>query len=323
MTTAPHGALARGRSRARGSSLARAEDRTGKAMVSPTVLVVIGVVILPFLISVVYAFQEFRLIDIGPLGTGETTWTLDNFRQVLANERYRDSLVTTIVFATATTVGSITVGTAVAMSLRRQFPGRGLVRALVLVPYVLPVVAAAMIWEQMLNPQYGVANAVGQQYLDWARPISFLTTESMEVWGLPVPVALSVVVLFDVWKTAPLAYLFVTARMQAVPKELEEAALIDGVTPSQNFRHVILPQLYGVLAILTVLRFIWSFQSFNEIYLLTGGAGGTEVLAVEVYNELNQQGDIGTASALGLVMMAFLGVLTLVYLRMSRKELAP
>jgi multiple sugar transport system permease protein len=139
---------------------------------------------------------------------------------------------------------------------------------------------------------------------------------------VPVPVALTVVILFDVWKTAPLTYLFVTARMQAMPKELEEAALIDGVTPIQNFRHVVLPQLVGVLAILTMLRFIWSFQSFNEIYLLTGGAGGTDVLAVEVYNELNTKGDIGTASALGLVMMVILTVLTALYLRMSRKELA-
>jgi multiple sugar transport system permease protein len=291
-------------------------------MVSPTVLVVLGVVILPFAVSVLYAFQDFRLIDIGPLGSGETTWTLDNFRQVLANERYRDTFLTTIVFAAACTVGSIAVGTAVALALRNPFPGRGLVRGLVLVPYVLPIVAAAMIWEQMLNAQYGVVNAIGMQYLDWARPISFLTTESLEVWGVPVPVALTVVILFDVWKTAPLTYLFVTARMQAMPKELEEAALIDGVTPSQNFRHVVLPQLVGVLAILTMLRFIWSFQSFNEIYLLTGGAGGTGVLAVEVYNELNTKGDIGTASALGLVMMVILTVLTAVYLRMSRKELA-
>jgi multiple sugar transport system permease protein len=82
----------------------------------------------------------------------------------------------------------------------------------------------------------------------------------------------------------------------------------------------VLPQLYGVLAILTILRFIWSFQSFNEIYLLTGGAGGTEVLAVEVYNELNTRGDIGGAAALGLVMMAILTVLSLAYFRMSRTE---
>jgi multiple sugar transport system permease protein len=319
MTTAPP-TLARGTSRARVSPMARAEDRAGRALVTPTVLVVVAVVIVPFATSVVFAFQDLRLIDIGPLGDGDTPWTLENFRDALGSSGFRESLTTTFVYSIACTLGALVVGVAVSLALRKPFPGRGIIRGLVLVPYVLPIVAAAMIWEQFLNPQYGVVNAFGERFLGWTQPISFLTTESMEVWGIPVPVALTVVIVFEVWKTAPLAYLFITARMQAISGELEEAARIDGATPSQNFRHVVLPQLYGVLAILTVLRFIWSFQSFNEIYLLTGGAGGTEVLAVEVYNQLNTRGDIGGAAALGLVMMAILTVLTLVYFRLARKE---
>ena len=302
--------------------MARAEERTGFLLVAPTVAVVAAVVLIPLGISISYAFQDLSLIDIGPLGDGEVEWTTDNVVRAVTSSRFQQSLWTTLVYAVACTVGTIVVGTAVALALRRPFPGRGLVRALVLVPYVLPVVAAAMLWEQLLNTQYGVVNAFGERFLGWTQPISFLTTESMDVWGIPVPLALTVVVLFEVWKTAPLTYLFVTARLQAMPAELEEAAVIDGATPTQTFRHVILPQLYGVIAILGVLRFIWSFQTFNEIYLLTGGAGGTEVLAVEVYNELTTQGDIGSASALGLVMMVILTLVALVYLRISRREAA-
>ncbi|WP_049575864.1 carbohydrate ABC transporter permease [Streptomyces sp. SBT349] len=303
-------------------TLAKREDLTGRALVSPTLLVVVFVVLVPFVMSVLYAFQDVRLIDIGPLGDGETRWTLDNFREVLSSSGFWAAVRTTALFAVATTVGSVAAGLAIALALRKPFRGRGLVRGLVLIPYVLPVVAAVMIWEQLLNSQYGFVNAFGERFLGWTEPVSFLSTTSMDVAGLPVPVTLLVVVLFEIWKTAPLAYLFITARLQAVPGDLEEAALIDGAAPTQSFRHVLLPQLAGVLALLAVLRFIWSFQSFNEIYLLTGGAGGTQVLAVRVYEELTTQGDIGTASALGLVMMAALAVLLVIYVRMSRKEVS-
>ncbi len=307
---------------ARRRTLARREDLTGRALVSPTLLVVALVVLAPFVMSVLYAFQDVRLIDIGPLGDGETRWTLENFREVLSSSGFWAAMRTTVVFAVATTVGSVAAGLAIALALRKPFRGRGLVRALVLIPYVLPVVAAVMIWEQLLNSQYGFVNAFGERFLGWNEPVSFLSTTSMDVAGLPLPVTLLVVVAFEIWKTAPLAYLFITARLTAVPHDLEEAALIDGAAPSQSFRHVLLPQLAGVLALLAVLRFIWSFQSFNEIYLLTGGAGGTQVLAVRVYEELTTQGDIGTASALGLVMMAILTVLLVIYVRMSRREVA-
>lgn len=283
-------------------------------------LVILGIVILPFLVSITYAFQEMRLIDLGPLGSDETIWTLDNFRSVLTNPRYQGALWITIVYSVGCTIGTLVAGSAIALALRAPFKGRAIVRAMVLIPYVLPIVSAAMIWNQMLNTQYGVINAFGQEVLGWAKPVSFLTQTSFDVAGVPVPLALSVAILFDVWKSAPLTYLFVMARLQTIPRTLEEAAILDGATPTQRFRYVVLPEIAGVLGILTLLRFIWSFQSFNEIYLLTGGAGNTEVLAIEVYNAINTRGDLGTASALGLVLMFFLTILTVTYVWISRRE---
>lgn len=314
--------LARRHTRGRVSPLARREDWTGRALVSPTVLLIVLVVLLPFVTSVVYAFQEFQLIDIGPLGDGKTEWTLDNFRIVLTSSGFQSALWTTIVYSIGCTLGTVISGMVMSLALRRRFPGRGLIRGLVLIPYILPLVAAVTIWKQLLNSQYGFVNAIGERFLGWDEPISFLTTTSMDVWGLPIPVALTVVILFDVWKSGPLAYLFFTARLQATQGDIEEAALIDGATPLQSFRHVLLPQMYGVIAIMIILRFIWSFQSFNDIYLLSGGAGGTEVLAVSVYNELTTRGNVGGASALGLVMMVILTALTLLYLQRTRKEVA-
>lgn len=299
---------------------ARREDLQGRALVSPTVLVVLVIVVVPFLAVVAFGFLDVRLVDIPRLSFTDLDFGLDNFRTVLSSPTFWTSLRITVVYATCTTIGAIAVGMAVAIALRHPFRGRGLVRALVLVPYVLPVVAAATIWRTLLNSQYGLVNAFGVEVLGWDAPISFLSTTTQDVLGVPVPVTLLTVIAFEVWKTAPLAFLFITARLQVIPGDLEEAASIDGASIAQRFRHIVLPQLRGVVVLLVLLRFIWSFQSFNDIYLLTAGAGGTQVLAVKVYDELVTRANIGTAAAYGLVMTVILTVLLVLYVRVNRKE---
>ncbi len=143
-----------------------------------------------------------------------------------------------------------------------------------------------------------------------SKPIPFLSQESgnITLFGLSigVPTALLTVIVFESWKSFPFAFLFILARLQAAPKELEEAAAVDGATPTQIFRHIILPQLMGVIALIAVLRFIFTFNSFDEIYLLTGGGAGTEVLATQVYNFLTARADIGASAAVAMFMATVL-----------------
>lgn len=323
MTSAPvrrspsAGAITR---RPRRSEMARQEDRAGRALVTPTFLVVTVVVLVPFVATLLFAFQDLRIIDIPAMSLRDIDLTWDNFAAVIASAGFWTAMRTTVIYAVLTTIGSIGTGLVVALALRQPFRGRGIVRGLVLVPFVLPVVAAVMVWRTLLNTQYGFVNAFGQEFLGWSAPISFLATASHDVAGVSVPVTLLVVIAFEIWKSFPLAYLFIMARLLATQRDVEEAALIDGATPWQRFRHVIAPQLYGVIALLSVLRFIWSFQNFNDIYLLTGGAGGTQVVAVRVYEELATRANIGTASALGLIMTLVLAGFLIVYVRMSRTE---
>ena len=108
-----------------------------------------------------------------------------------------------------------------------------------------------------------------------------------------MPTALLVVIVFESWKSFPFAFLFILARLQAVPGDIEEAAKVDGATPTQVFRYILLPQLAGVIALIAVLRFIFTFNAFDEIYLLTGGGAGTEVLATQVYSFLTARNDVG------------------------------
>ncbi len=301
-------------------SRAQRENLNGQLLTAPSMLLIALVAIVPFLAVVVFAFSEVRLVDIPRLTPWNIDFTLDNFARAIRTPAFWDALWTTILYAGLTTIGSVGFGLGLALALRRPFRGRGLVRALLLVPYVLPIIAAVTIWRTMLNPQYGIVNAFGREVLGWSAPIDFLNTTTSDVWGVPVPVSLLVVVVFEVWKSAPLAFLFVTARLQSVPRELEEASALDGATGGQTLRHIVFPQLRTVILLLVLLRFIWSFQSFNDVYLLTEGAGGTQVMAIRVYNELITRADIGSSAAYGLLMTAILTVLLAGYVLLSRHK---
>ncbi|MDR5699234.1 carbohydrate ABC transporter permease [Agromyces aerolatus] len=306
--------------RGRALTRSRRDNRNGLLLTAPTFLVITLASLIPLVLVVVFAFSEIRLVDIPQLGTEPIDWSLDNFRRALSNPSFWQALGTTLLYASLTMVGSVGIGLVLALALRRPFRGRGVVRALLLVPYVLPIIAAVTIWQTMLNPQYGLVNAVGRQFLGWEQPVGFLNTATTEVWGIPIPLSLLVVVVFEIWTSAPLSFLFITARLQGVSPSIEEAAALDGANGAQILTRIVMPQLKGVILLLCLLRFIWTFQSFSEVYLLTEGAGGTQVMALKVYTELVTRADIGSAAAYGLLMSVVLITLLAVYVVLSRRK---
>ncbi len=306
-------------------SLARSDARAGIALISPTLVIVIFMVVLPILWTVMLAFRPLSLLNLIATGLFGTDFTLDNFRTVLNEGGFVESLVTTLAYSVLGTASAIVMGLVAALALRRSFRGRTFVRAAMLLPYVAPVVAVTFVWRTMLDPQFGIVNHWGTRLLGWDEPIAFLSQRSSEVslFGLEfgVPTALFSVIAFEAWRSFPFAFLFLMARLQAVPAAIEEAAQVDGATPSQRFRYVLLPQLLPTIAVLSILRFIWTFNSFDDIYLLTGGGAGTEVVSVRVFNFLTARGDIGLASAQALVLAAILAVFVGIFLwRFAPKE---
>lgn len=296
----------------KGRTTVRNDNRDGLLMVLPTVVIVVAVIVVPVLWNVVLAFQRLTLLDIRDAGVFQNG-TLENFRRVFTAPGFWSSILNTVVYSVFSTGGSILVGLLAALALRRPFRGRAVVRALMLLPYVAPVVAVSFVWRIMLNPQYGIVNVVGQDALGWDRPIDFLGR---------APYAIVTVILFEVWRYFPFALLFLSARLVAVPHEMEEAAVMDGATLVQRFRYVLMPQLLPVVALLSVLRLIMTFNKFDDVYLLTGGGAGTEVAAVRVYDTLTGRFDVGSAAAQAVVLAAFLGVSLFVYIRffLSKEE---
>ena len=314
--------------RGRPPTLEEQENRAGLTFIAPTLVVVGIAVLLPILWTIFIAFRELRLRDVRAVGIFGSTFTLENFGGVLGSRGFLDAMSTTLIYSMAGTFLAIAMGLAAALIVRRPFRGRTMVRASMLLPYVTPVVAVTFVWTIMLDPNLGIVNALGRDVLAWERPIPFLSQRAADVTVLgltfELPVALITVIVFQAWRYFPFAFLFILARLQAVPEDLDEAARVDGATPLQRFRYVLLPQLTGVIGLLLVLRFIWTFNEFDDIYLLTGGGAGTEVISVQIYEQLTGRGDIGSAAALSLVLAALLCVLLFIYFRRtSRGEDVP
>jgi len=302
--------------------MAREEQRAGITLLSPTLILVLVMVILPILWTLVLAFQRVRILNIRNVGLFGP-YTIANFDNVFSPSFFT-SLGTTLAYSIFGTAGAILLGLIAALALRRPFKGRTLIRASMLIPYVAPIVAVTFTWSTMLDPQFGLINHWGKRLLGWEESIPFLSERAREVSFLglefEIPTALITVILFEVWRSFPFAFLFLTARINAIPDSLEEAARVDGATPIQRFFHIILPQLLPTIAMLSVLRFIWTFNSFDDIYLLTGGGAGTEVVAVTVFNFLTARGDIGAASAQALVLALILGLMVGIYIKFFGKK---
>jgi multiple sugar transport system permease protein len=290
---------------------------------SPTLIIVVAIVIFPLLWSILLSFQRMRLIQIGRASFFEPL-TLANYQRVLGSSTFWTSLLTTFAYTFGSVVLAISLGVLAAMAVRQPFRGRTFVRAAYLLPYVAPVVAVTFIWRTMLNPQFGIVNIIGQNVFGWDEPIPFVS-QAVGTWNLfgleiPVPTALLTTIAFEGWRYFPFAFLFLIARLGAMSGEAEEAALVDGATPWQSFRFIVFPQLVPIIGLLAILRTIWTFNEFDDIFLLTGGAAGTGVASIQVYNYLTVQRNVGAAAAQSVIMALVLIVLLGIYVLILRRR---
>ena len=134
------------------------------------------------------------------------------------------------------------------------------------------------------------------------------------------PLALSMVIIFEIWRYFPLSFLFILAKMQSIPEDIYEAAEIDGATPLQQFYFLSLPFLIGIIATLFLLRFIWTFNKFDDIFLLTGGNAGTRTLTVNVYEQAFAISNLGAGAAVAVIIFLILLIFSIFFIKYSKKE---
>jgi multiple sugar transport system permease protein len=308
------------------NSLVEKESRLAFWMLLPTFAVVFAFVVFPVLWNVWLSLKPVSLADLRGPSLFHLNFTLDNFRKVFHDPDFAQILFVTLAYTVGGSLLSVLLGLSAALLVHTEFPGRGLVRGLLISPYVAPVVAVTFTWSFILDPQMGVLNwlAVNRGIIE--QPIPFFAQRWVELdfMGLTwrIPLALMSVILFEGWRYFPFTFLFVLARLQSIPEELYQAASVDGATPLQRFIHITVPQLASVLAILFLFRFVWTINKFDDIFLLTGGQAGTKVMTIKVYEYAFGQFNIGAGSATAMVLFGILLVFMVVYFRWVVRESA-
>ncbi len=286
------------------------DRRLGILFLLPFALVSVAFVIYPALDAVWLAFHSKH-----PFRNTFTFVGLDNFRYVLGDPVFwqaaRQAIVWTVTF---TSIALQTVlGVALALLLHQAVRGINVFRGLLLFPYMVPTVVIALIWRWMFNPEYGVVNAT----------LKTTGVVSGDIYWFSDPAwAMVSTILLNVWKFTPFVVICVLARLQTIPVEIVEAAQVDGAGAWRRFLHVTLPQLKAVLAVVVVFRTIWTFNKFEEIYLLTRGGPGTSTfnLAVYAFEQATANLKLGVAAATGVLMLAFLFAGSVFYLRLMRQQ---
>jgi multiple sugar transport system permease protein len=293
------------------------ERRLAFWMLLPAFAVVAALVAFPVVWNFWLSLKPVLLADLRGRSLFEFNLTLANFRQVLSDPGFGSVLLTTLVYTVGGSALSILLGLAAALLVREEFPGRAFVRGLLISPYIAPVAAVTFTWSFILDPQLGVVNWLALEQGLIRAPIPFLTGHWIEVagWGETwrLPLALLAVIFFEGWRYFPFAFLFILARLQGIPEEIYHAAAVDGASPVQRFIHITLPQLATVLATLFLFRFIWTINKFDDIFLLTRGQAGTEVITLRIYDYAFGEFNIGAGSAAAVILFGILSAFLTVY----------
>lgn len=275
-------------------------------LVVPGLALLLAVVVYPLITALVTAFFEQSLILPGREFVG-----LQNIIDVLTGEFPR-LLGQTLVFTIGTTIFPFVIGFALALALNTRIRGGKVLRGVMLIPWLVPGVVVSFLWMWIFNANYGVMNAVLQGLGLIGEP---------QAWLAQPGTAMGAVIIAKTWQSFPWMMVMLLAGLQTVSPELHEAAEIDGAGTVRRFFAITVPQLKGIIGLVLLLEFIWNFQHFDIIYVLTGGgpAGSTQTFATAVYETAFQGFDLGRAGAIGLLWMILLMALVVVYVRFSEK----
>jgi sorbitol/mannitol transport system permease protein len=280
-----------------GARPARARPRRAgwarRAPLLPALVFLVVVTQLPFLATLVISFMNWNA-----LYPDQRHFTgVDNYRAVLSDATLRSSIVTTVVLTVSVVLISLVLGLLIALLLDRSFIGRGVVRTMLIAPFLVVPVAAALLWKHALyNPEYGLFNGVLTDV--WRL---FGATAPQPDWITQFPK--SAVVTELVWQWTPFMMLILLAGLQSRPAEAIEAARVDGAGAWQTFRFVTLPHLRQYLELGALLGSIYVVQNFDAVFTITSGGLGTANLPYTIYQTFYQAHDYGRASAAGVVVV--------------------
>jgi len=268
-------------------------------------------VVYPVISGVSLAFQSQYLLE-----PDKNAWVgLANFAKFLFHEPKLGLYIgNTVRWVVGSVIGRITLGMILALLLNRDMPFRGIYRALALVPWVMPGVVAAIVWQWIYNANWGILNHVLTMLGMIQKNIVWLSDRKL-IW----PAILGV----SIWGGYPFSYAFILAGLQVIPHDLYEAAIIDGASRWSSFRHITLPMLRPVLFVLLLLQTVWNANEFTAIWMLTKGgpADYTMTLAPLVYQTSFVFYRVGYGASIAVLLSLVVLVFAIIYIRSVRSEI--
>ncbi|WP_228994654.1 carbohydrate ABC transporter permease [Streptomyces sp. DH8] len=292
--TATRGAAAPPEAPAKKPAGVRRRAWATRAPLLPALVFLIAVTQLPFVATLGISFFDWN--SLKPEKRRFTGFS--NYASVFTDEALRESVVTTVVLTASVVVVSVVLGLAFALLLDRAFFGRGFVRTLLITPFLLVPVSAALLWKHALyNPEYGLFNGA----LTWFGELFGIESVAQPEWTSEMPLIAVEAAL--VWQWTPFMMLILLAGLQSRPAETIEAARLDGAGSWQIFRHLTLPHLRRYLELGVLLGSVYIVQNFDAVFTITSGGLGTANLPYTVYETFYRAHEYGLASAAGVVVV--------------------
>ena len=285
--------------------MARRQERLAYMLLLPTIVVVIGVAFYPLANTIYATFFEAKL------GSSKA-WQyigLKNYTHLLASDAWWQAVWATVKFTVASVAFELVLGMGIALVVNSKFPGRGLMRTAMLVPWAIPTAVSSQMWKWMYNDVFGVVNDL------FYRVIPILPDKI--AWIANAKTALWALVAVDVWKTTPFMALLLLAGLQLIPGDIYEAASIDGATGWYQFLRITLPMLRPAILVALIFRTLDALRVFDLVWIMTSGAFGTETMSTLDQRHLIQFQELGYGATISVAIFVVIGIFVAVYVAFS------
>jgi trehalose/maltose transport system permease protein len=294
--------------RRRRSKLHQRQTRLAWMMLAPALLVVGAVAFYPLGVTIYQSFTDQQFLA----GIEPTKFVgLRNYRDLLHDTVFRDSIVVTVKFTLITVAFEFVLGMIIALVVNSGFKGRGLMRAVMLVPWAIPTVVSARMWQWMYNDIYGPFNDI---------LLRLHVIDHGVAWISQPSTSLASVAAVDIWKTTPFVALLLLAGLQVIPTELYEAANVDGVGKWNQFRKITLPLLMPAILVTLIFRTLDSLRVFDVFYVFFGNRLDTQTMAIYDQNTIVSTGDVGYGAAISVAIFLIIGLFVVIYTTFMRVQ---
>jgi trehalose/maltose transport system permease protein len=283
------------------SVAAKRQERLAYLLLLPTVIVVIGVAFYPLANTIYASFFDARL---GSARAWEFVG-LQNYRTLLTDPRWWEAVGNTVKFTVTSVAFELVLGLGIALVVNSKFPGRGLMRTAMLVPWAIPTAISSQMWKWMYHDVFGVINDFFVNVVPILdRKIAWVANADTAIWAL---------VAVDVWKTTPFMALLLLAGLQLIPADLYEAAAVDGATGWRQFVNITLPLLRSSIVVALIFRTLDALRVFDLVWIMTSGAFGTESMATMNQRNLIQFQQLGYGSTISIAIFLVIAAFVVFY----------